>query len=218
MAEAAAHARAAASVRPAPARRKGVLWCLAVSLVLSVAVEWIGMTFVWPELGSRHAEEILLREAGYLHGDFAAAASRVGRWGGRGYYWAFERTGIESGAMWLGERAGVSEYVAAGFAMVQVFVVRLVLLAFSAPSFALFGLVGLASGLTLRDVRRWSAGREFGGVYHKAKRIAPAVLKLAAVVYLAVPVAVHPTAVIVPGAMLFGAMVALVASTFKKYL
>ena len=37
--------------------------------------------------------------------------------------------------------------------------VRVVLLVFSAPTFLLFGVVGLAGGLTPPDIRRWSAGR-----------------------------------------------------------
>ena len=106
----------------------------------------------------------------------------------------------------------------AALSTVQVLIVRVVLLAFSAPAFGLFGLVGLAGGLTLRDIRRWSAGREFGGVYHAAKRGAPKVLLAAAVIYLAIPFAVHPTLVIVPGAALFGASVLIVAASFKKYL
>ena len=218
MAEAVAHGRAAASVQPKPPQRVGVVSCLVGSMVLSVVIEWVGMTFWWPELGSAHARGILAAEASYLHGDFASAASTVGRWAEGAYHWAFEWTGIEAGAAWVGGKAGVSEYVAAGFAMLQVFLVRVVLLVFSLPVFALFGIVGVTSGLTLRDIRRWSAGREFGGVYHRAKRVVPGTLKFAAIVYLAIPVAVHPTLVIVPGAMLFGVMAALVVGTFKKYL
>ena len=41
---------------------------------------------------------------------------------------------------------------------------------------------------------------------------------MAAFVYLAIPGAVHPSAVIVPGAALFGAAVCVVAASFKKYL
>ena len=118
----------------------------------------------------------------------------------------------------LGAGVDLAEYVRAGLITVQVLMVRVVLLVFSAPAFLLFGVVGLAGGLTLRDIRRWSAGREFGGVYHVAKRIAPRVLAVAAFVYLAIPFAVHPSAVIVPGAALFGGAVLVVAASFKKYL
>ena len=203
-------------------RRRGrVRWfagCLALSAVASVAVEWIGMTWWWPLEGAEHAANVLRREAGYLNDDFRPFAAGILRGAERGYFYAFEWTGLAATLRWLGGAARVDEYVKAALWTIQVLVVRVVLLAFSIPAFALFGLAGLAGGLTLRDIRRWSAGREFGGVYHAAKRGAPRVLGAAAFVYLAIPFAAHPTAVIVPGAALFGASVLIVAASFKKYL
>ena len=198
--------------------RRGVLGWLALSVAVSVCVEWAGMTWVWPEQGAGHAQAVLEREAGYLNQDFSRAARGVGRWSGAAWHWAFEWTGLARGAVWLGEAVGAADYAAAALAMLQVVLVRVVLLVFSTPAFVLFGAVGAVWGLTLRDLRRWGAGREFGGVYHRAKRSAPRVLVAAAVVYLAMPVAVHPSAVIVPGALLFGVLVAVVTASFKKYL
>lgn len=208
-----------------PVRREGrrgrvrsAAGCLALSAVTSVAVEWVGMTWWWPELGAEHAANVLRREAGHLHADFRPTAARILGAAERGYFYVFEWTGLAAALRWLGGTVRLDEYVRAALSIVQVLMVRVVLLVFSAPAFALFGLVGLACGLTLRDIRRWSAGREFGGVYHAAKRGAPRVLFAAAFVYLAVPVAVHPSAVIVPGAALFGAFALVVAASFKKYL
>ncbi len=200
------------------ARARGVLHCLWLSLLTSVAVEWIGMTWWWPEQGSGRAAEVLRREAGYLHEDFRQAAARIVRGAERAWFYAFEWTGLAAALRWLGGAARVEEYVNAAFWTVQVLIIRVLLLAFSAPAFAALGVVGLAGGLTLRDVRRWSAGREFGAVYHAAKRGVPKVLFAAAFVYLAIPFAVHPTAVIVPGAALFGTSALVVAASFKKYL
>ena len=199
-------------------RARGVLHCLWLSLLTSVAVEWIGMTWWWPEQGSGHAAEVLRREVGHLNEDFRPWAARIVRGAERAWHYAFEWTGLAAGLRWVGGAVRLDVYVEAALWTVQVLIVRVVLLAFSAPAFAVFGLVGLAGGLTLRDVRRWSAGREFGGVYHAAKRGAPRVLFAAAFVYLAIPFAVHPTAVIVPGAALFGAAALIVAASFKKYL
>ena len=199
-------------------RARSVAGCLAMSAVASVAVEWIGMAFWWPEAGAEHAVGVLKREAGYLNADFRPSAARILHAAERGYHYAFEWTGLAAALRWLGGSVRLDEYVRAALATVQVLLVRIVLLVFSAPAFALFGLVGLAGGLTLRDIRRWSAGREFGGVYHAAKRGAPRVLAAAAIVYLAIPVPVHPSAVIVPGAALFGASALVVAASFKKYL
>ena len=218
-----AEAATARADRKEPPRRerrrgRGMLHCLMLSLVMSVAVEWIGMTWWWPEQGAWHAADVLVREAGYLNADLRPAAGRVLEAAERGYFYAFEWTGLADALDWLGGTVDLSEYVRAALWTVQVLMVRVVLLAFSVPSFLGFGLVGLAGGLTLRDVRRWSAGREFGGIYHAAKRGAPKVLYAAAFVYLAIPFAVHPTAVIVPGAALFGAAALVVTASFKKYL
>ena len=218
-----AEAATARADRKEPPRRerrraRGMLHCLLLSLAMSVAVEWIGMTWWWPEQGAWHAADVLEREAGYLNADLRPAAGRVLEAAGRGYFYAFEWTGLADALDWLGGTADLSEYVRAALLTVQVLMVRVVLLAFSVPAFLGFGLVGLAGGLTLRDIRRWSAGREFGGIYHAAKRGAPKVLYAAAFVYLAIPFAVHPTAVIVPGAALFGAAALVVTASFKKYL
>ena len=219
MAEAATtRTEASAPRRERRGRVASALHCLWLSLLMSVAVEWVGMTWWWPEQGSGHAEGVLRREAGYLNADFRPAAAGILHGADRAWFYAFEWTGLAAGLRWLGGTARVDEYVKAALLTVQVLIVRLVLLAFSAPAFVGFGLVGLAGGLTLRDIRRWSAGREFGGVYHAAKRTAPRVLFAAAFVYLAIPFAVHPTAVIVPGAALFGVSALVVAASFKKYL
>ena len=176
------------------------------------------MTWWWPEQGARHAERVLAQETRYLHEDFRPIAGRIVGAAEAGYYWSFEWTGLEQGLEWMAGEVNVADYVRAALWMVQVLMVRVVLLVFSLPAFVLFGAVGVTSGLTLRDIRRWSAGREFGGVYHTAKRLAPRALALAAVIYLAIPVAVHPSAVIVPGAALFGGLTLIVAASFKKYL
>ena len=199
-------------------RVRSVAGCFALSAAASVAVEWVGMTWWWPAEGAEHAAGVLRREAGYLNEDFRPSAARILHGAERAYFYAFEWTGLAAALRWLGGTVRVDEYVKAALWTVQVLIVRVVLLAFSVPAFGLFGLVGLAGGLTLRDIRRWSAGREFGGVYHAAKRGAPKVLFAAAFVYFAIPFAVHPTAVIVPGAALFGASVLVVAASFKKYL
>ena len=199
-------------------RARGALRCLALSLAASVAVEWAGMAWWWPEQGAGHAAGVLRREAGYLNADFRPSAARVLRWTERAYFYGFEWTGLASALRWLGGRMRLDEYVKAALLTAQVLMVRVVLLALSAPAFLAFGLVGLVGGLTLRDIRRWSAGREFGGVYHAAKRGAPKALFTSAFVYLAIPFAVHPTAVVVPGAALFGASAMVVAASFKKYL
>ncbi len=199
-------------------RVRSAAGCVLASAAVSVVVEWIGMTWWWPELGAEHSAGVLKREADYLNEDFRPSAARILGLAERAYYYAVEWTGLATALRWLGGAVDLAEYVRAALATFQVLIVRLALLLFSVPVFALFGLVGLACGLTLRDIRRWSAGREFGGLYHAAKRSAPRLLFAGAFVYLAIPFSVHPTAVIVPGAAAFGGVVLVVSASFKKYL
>ena len=70
----------------------------------------------------------------------------------------------------------------------------------------------------MRDIRRWSGGREFGGIYHRAKWIAPKALIIAWFLYLTIPISVHPNLVILPCAVLFGLNLMIISASFKKYL
>ena len=78
--------------------------------------------------------------------------------------------------------------------------------------------VGLVDGLVQRDLRRWGGGRESAYVYHYAKRSNLFFLGLGAVVYLAIPVSLHPAMVLVPFAAACATTVGVTASRFKKYL
>lgn len=41
---------------------------------------------------------------------------------------------------------------------------------------------------------------------------------IAWIIYLAIPISIHPNLILIPAAILFGIMIALTASNFKKYL
>ena len=213
--------------RTPPGRRGGLrrfLGMLVGSAVAAVVIEWIGMLFWWPEEGARHAARMLAVETGYLNRDFVEAAfvarpaetmaaARDWLW-----HWTMERTGAEAALGWVGERSGLGEFARAALTTLEVFAVRLTVLAFSLPVLAVFVLVGLATGLSMRDIRRWSAGREFGGVHHLVRRWPGRVLVVGCFAYLSLPFAIHPTAVVLPSAVLLAAVSALAAGTFKKYL
>ncbi len=197
---------------------------LAGSLILSVIIEWVGMSTLWKDEGQLHSQRMLTNELTYLNDDFregvlgSSPAEKISTLAGKGYYYLFQWTRIEALFSWTGQRTGLNEYSNAMVSVVQVFFIRVGILTFSLPIFILFSIVGVASGLTLRDIRRWSGGREFGGIYHRAKWIAPKALITAWVVYLAMPFSVHPNLVILPCAVLFGMNLMIITSTFKKYL
>lgn len=244
MAEAAADRRRVAA-HPGLASRlltslaQALKWLL-LSLVFSIGVEWLGMVLWWPDEGLAHSREMLARELAYLDRDFqqslvtADPARFAGALADGTYHWLFERTRLVDGIRWLaraptgaesGLRASlhtawttVAPFVLAVMQVTQVFAVRLAVLVLAMPVFVLLSLVALVDGLVQRDLRRWGGGRESSFVYHYAKRAALPLVVLTWVIYLALPVSVHPTFVVLPFATLFALTVAVTASTFKKYL
>jgi len=163
-------------------------------------------------------------ELGYLNSDFTegvlktSPARLIQAFAGTAYYWTFEFTHLDTALTWLGQRIGVLDYALAAATVFELFLIRLGILTFSLPLYALFALVGASTGLSLRDIRRWSGGREYGRIYHQAKALAPKALALAWLLYLALPVSLHPNAVILPCAGLFGLNVLVITASFKKYL
>jgi len=218
---------------------QGIKW-LAISLAFSVVVEWIGMSWWWAEEGLDHSRRMLEAEIRYLNVDFDRSlvtsdplafahgmASSV-------HEITFEATGVTRLLDWASEPRTpgqgrvfgwmhsvlhpIAIYGQAAVQISQVFLYRLAILVLATPVFVLFGLVALVDGLVRRDLRRWGGGRESSFVYHWGKRMALPMLMVAWVLYLALPVSVHPSLVIMPFAALFAVSLSITAGTFKKYL
>jgi integrating conjugative element membrane protein (TIGR03747 family) len=146
----------------------------------------------------------------------------------------FERTGVMRLEGWLRRSAidtgnspkhrfrgwyrPTADFITAAGQVMQLFVVRLTVLALATPVFLLFSLVGLIDGLVQRDLRRWGGGRESSYLYHYAKGSVWAFLIAAWIIYLAMPVSINPAFVVVPFAILFAFSISITASTFRKYL
>jgi integrating conjugative element membrane protein (TIGR03747 family) len=78
--------------------------------------------------------------------------------------------------------------------------------------------VALADVLVRRDLSHWDGGRESSFVYRYAKKAALPLVIIARVLYLALPLSLHPSWVILPFAIGFALTVTETASTFTKYL
>lgn len=78
--------------------------------------------------------------------------------------------------------------------------------------------MALVDGFVKRDLRRWGGGRESSFVYHWAKRSPMPLLVFSWVIYLALPLNLHATFIVLPFAALFALSVAVTASTLKKNL
>ena len=198
---------------------KTILW-LVFAAMISVVIELILMTFVWPELGVRHSATMLQQERVYL----AKAADAVplfksheavlrssSAWTERGIYW----TGLAFLGQW--QLGAATEYVSAAINTLGVFIHRVFVLLLATPAFFIFGAVGLVRGLVARELRKWCGGRETSGTYHLALRALPDVTLGLWVIYLAMPVSINPFFIVGPVVVLFAFVLQQLAYRFKKY-
>ena len=230
-----------ASIVTMPFRFLGVL---IGALLLSIVIECVGMHFFWPEQGWHHAQGMLDYELGQLSAHFTRSAvvqepGRTAHWlVERSYEWIFVKSGLLEWMSNVSARARApsqdsardfryyvsqvyvwseSDLIAAAYTTLT-FIVRLLVLTLTLPLFLMAAFVGFVDGLARRDVRKFGAGRESGFVYHRAKAALMPLIVLPWVVYLALPVSVHPLLILLPSAALLGVAVCIAAATFKKYL
>lgn len=213
---------------------KAFFW-LFFSLFFSILIEWIGLTYWWPEEGVQHSRDMYSRELEYLSGDLQQSLFFSDPAGTAAYlsgmvYELWERSGLLEVIAWMGlpppDDAGAlrllahrfHDYAAATVYITMVFSVRVAILALATPVFVLFGIIGLVDGLVERDLRRFSVGRESAYVFHLAKRAVAPMILLTWALYLSMPFSVHPAIVILPFAASFAFFLRLSASSFKKYL
>ena len=212
------------------------------SLLLSLLIELVGLHLFWPEQGWRHAQSMMNFELQQLSTHFSRSlvVQEPGRSAYRLVAWLHQTLLLDSGLLdWLkrmNEQAQaantatgfnatlahavvyVERYALAAFYTIATFVLRLLVLAMTLPLFALAALTGLVDGLVRRDLRRFCAGRESGFVYHRARATILPLAVLPWVVYLALPVSVHPLWVLLPAAGMLGVVVDVTVGSFKKHL
>lgn len=211
------------------------------SAVMSVIMEWIGMTWWFADeyQGYSHAQEMFQQEISYLNAAASEGAMdtyatvRANHYVQQAIDYAFVRSGViewiqtshmpEPGdnkvVLYLKQLHGsIYDYLLAAVYTLMTFMVRVTILTLSLPVFFLFGIVGLADGLMKRDLRRFTGGYESSFVYHIAKGFSTPFLVAGWIVYLAMPVSVHPNYVITPFAAMFAYAIYFTASKFKKYL
>lgn len=230
-----------ASIVTLPLRMLGVL---IGSLLLSILIECAGMHLFWPEQGWRHAQGMLDYELSHLPTHFtrSAVVQEPGRTAHElvegAYQWLFVNSGLldwmsqasaRSRAPSHGDTQDLRYYIsqvyvwseryliAAAFTTLT-FLVRLLVLVLTLPLFLLAAFVGMVDGLVRRDIRKFGAGRESGFVYHRAKASLMPLAVLPWILYLTLPVSVHPLLVLLPSAALLGLAVNITAASFKKYL
>lgn len=215
-----------------------VLRLVLTSITLSIVIEWVGIHFWWPELGVEHSRQMVRTESAFLAGNLGNSwirrrpaaplvesiattaallhQSPIARVTARAMQKIIAQ--ITSSATWQRVRNPLRPYLAIIGNVSELYAIRLTVLCLAAPMFVLLAFIGLVDGLVQRDLRRWGGGRESAYVYHYAKRSNRVFLVLGAIVYLALPVSLHPALILLPFAAATAVAVSLTASRFKKYL
>ena len=198
------------------------------SLLLCLLIELIGLHLFWPEQGWRHAQAMMNFELQQLSNHFTRSllAQEPVRTASQWVAWGYNRLLLDSHLLDAINRIKrlhpsaqyLEGYVLAIAYSMLTFVLRLWILILTLPLFALAALAGLVDGLVRRDLRRFSAGRESGFLFHRARATLLPLAILPWVVYLALPVSVQPLLILLPAAVLLGVAVDVTAGSFKKHL
>lgn len=217
----------------------GLLGLLFGSLVFSIVLEIAGMLWLWPAEGLQHSQAMFQHELGMLDQQFEQSlvlrqptetvdllADNLHRWLAN----SIDRNTLlarpspslkplEDGKeMLFTLYQGLRDYLLAAYYTTLVFVVRMLVLGLSTPLYLLATITGGVDGLVRRDLRKFGAGRESSFVYHRARRTVRPLLFVPWVIYLSLPVSVHPLWILLPSAAALGVMTAITMATFKKYL
>lgn len=217
-----------------------ILGWVMFSLMLSILIEWIGIATLWKEQGSAHAEKSLQSDLSYLNQRLLThvwnieyrlrdvvnvaitwvdhQSERLSRSLGHRYHDSSNSSKLVNMAARLNTEADrYTPYFEVVPPVVKSFFVRLALLIFSLPAFALFFMLGMVDGLVERDLRRWGGGRESSMVYNLARKSIFRFFIGACVVYISLPTSVNPTWVILPFAVAFGLSTRVTFERLKKY-
>lgn len=210
------------------------------SALLSILIEWVCIAYFYPDgTGYSNSQEMMHKEIGYLgvgEGDTFSENRLIGSVSGtvdKVITFLFVDSGLMDKVAALenpkmtGNKfvdffrniaADYYVFLVAAMYILATFIIRLGILVLSIPAFILFAIVGICDGLAKRDLRRWCGGNESGYVYHWAKRFTTPVLFAAWIIYLSIPYSIHPNFIITPFAALYGFVLMVMASKFKKYL
>ena len=215
-----------------------LLGLLFASLIFSIVLEFVGMLWFWPEQGWHHSHAMWLSELGWLSDHFkdsllveepaqatAEVIQHLNEWVVVRSGWAQFDTHLKLlshevsvEGQFAQAYVALQDYLLAALFTVFTFVVRLAILTLATPLFLLAVITGAVDGLMRRDLRKFGADRESSFVYHRAKRTLLPLMVSPWVIYLSLPTSVNPIWVLLPCAALLWWMVAITATTFKKYL
>jgi integrating conjugative element membrane protein (TIGR03747 family) len=216
-----------------------ILGVLLFSALISVIMEWAGMTWWYDYQDYEHSREMFRAEMAYLNSTIKdGTTGSVGTVKANAYVQdAINFVFVDSGFIaWLrqtyvvtpedneavvilkGFQGAIYDYLIAMVYTLMTFTVRVAILTLSIPVFVIFGIVGLTDGLMKRDLRRFTGEHESSFVYHIAKGFTIPFMIVGWIIYLALPFSLHPNFIIIPFATFFAYAIYIAAAKFKKYL
>ncbi|HCB1501896.1 TPA: DUF4400 domain-containing protein [Klebsiella michiganensis] len=178
------------------------------ALVLRVVLELAGLYFWWPQEGSRHVFQVMKQEHTELV--LALQPHPLGN----------EILGLlEKGAnsVLMANRLLQKPFTALAYTLVS-FMQRLVWLATMLPLLCLCAITGLTEGLVRRDLRRFGSGLESVFLHRYVIKSGSSVATTLWVFYLAQPLFLPATLILLPASLWFGITVWMVVGSFKRWL
>ncbi|EMR3149940.1 integrating conjugative element membrane protein, PFL_4697 family [Klebsiella pneumoniae] len=206
--------------RPSPSRptQGPIGWLLSLAgrliglvigaLVLRIVLELAGLYFWWPQEGSRHVFQVMRQEQAELV--IALQSHLVGN-----EILVLLEKGATHGIMV--NKLLQKPFTALAYTLVS-FMQRLVWLAAMLPLLCLCAVIGLTEGLVQRDLRRFGSGLESVFLHRYVVRSGSSVATTLWVFYLAHPLFLPVTQVLLPATLWFGITVWMTARSFKRWL
>ncbi|MCX9023863.1 DUF4400 domain-containing protein [Citrobacter portucalensis] len=178
------------------------------ALVLRIILELAGLYFWWPQEGSRHVFMVMKHEQAEL-----VTALQPHAMGNEILVL------LEKGAtyVFMVNRLLQKPFTALAYTLVS-FMQRLVWLASMLPLVCLCVLIGLTEGLVRRDLRRFGSGLESVFMHRYVIKSGSSVATTLWVFYLAQPLFLPATLVLLPAAFWFGVTIWMAAGSFKRWL
>ncbi|MCY4052156.1 MAG: TIGR03747 family integrating conjugative element membrane protein [Gammaproteobacteria bacterium] len=203
----------------------GLFGALIGAMIVSVIIEWFGMTLFWSDQGASRSAAILEQDLSYL-GFGESSRYEIMPVTAVWAVWIFSNlyqvlmvwTGLETLIVSFGATSYLlASYLQAAINTIQTYLVRLAITITALPLIVLFGVWGALEGTVRRDLRRFGGDIEHSMLYHWAKHVAGVVVLVPIMLYLAWPTSVNPAWVFVPFAFLLGINLMALTSNFTKY-
>ncbi|MBF0035502.1 DUF4400 domain-containing protein [Citrobacter freundii] len=190
------------------------------ALVLRIVLELVGLYFWWPQEGVAHVHRTMIQEQGalardlYPHplGDIALALLHYGL---RGLLNLLEWSCSLFRHVLTEPIVTLISHTMAD-ALIS-FMTRLLRLIATLPLFLLCAIAGVVEGVMLRDLRIFGTGNESVFIHRGVRWIGASVTTYLGLIYLAQPMLLPSTPVLIAAALWTGIILRMTASSFKRW-